>query len=102
MIWAIDPAHGGTLWCGTIPGGLFGSEDRGDSWSLVRSLWEIDERRQWMGAGMDYAGIHSICVDPQDANHLTVGVVTEASGRSSCTTSIGRGRAGTSGIASTG
>tara|TARA_B100001123_G_C15221821_1_gene991562 strand:- start:513 stop:1022 length:510 start_codon:yes stop_codon:yes gene_type:complete len=26
-----------------------------------------------MGAGMDYAGIHSILIDPRDADHVTVG-----------------------------
>jgi hypothetical protein len=74
QIWSIVPAANGILWCGTIPGGLFKSEDCGESWTMVRSLWDLEERRQWMGAGMDYAGIHSICVDPRDPDHLTVGV----------------------------
>ncbi len=73
-VWAIEPAPNGVLWCGTIPGGLFKSEDRGETWTMVRSLWDLDERSQWMGAGMDYAGIHSICVDPRDPDHITVGV----------------------------
>ena len=73
-IWAIEPARNGVVWCGTIPGGLFKSEDGGDSWAMVRSLWDIEERKQWMGGGMDYAGIHSICVDPRDSDHVTVGV----------------------------
>jgi len=67
-------APNGVVWCGTIPGGLFKSEDGGDSWAMVRSLWDIEERKQWMGGGMDYAGIHSICVDPRDSDHVTVGV----------------------------
>ena len=62
------------VWCGTIPGGLFKSEAGGDSWVMVRSLWDLEERKQWMGGGMDYAGIHSICVDPRDSDHVTVGV----------------------------
>ena len=73
-IWSIQPAPDGVVWCGTIPGGLFKSTDKGASWEMVRSLWDLPERRHWMGAGMDYAGIHSICVDPRDANHITVGV----------------------------
>jgi hypothetical protein len=73
-IGSIQAAPDGVLWCGTIPGGLFKSEDQGVSWSFIRSLWDLPERTQWMGAGVDYAGIHSICVDPRDANHITVGV----------------------------
>lgn len=73
-IWSIRSDGKGTLWCGTIPGGLFRSTDKGTSWEMVRSLWDLEERRSWMGAGMDYAGIHSICVDPRDERHITVGV----------------------------
>ena len=73
-IWSIQPTPDGVLWCGTIPGGLFKSQDRGASWTFVRSLWDLPERSHWMGAGVDYAGIHSICVDPRDPDHVTVGV----------------------------
>jgi len=76
MIWSIEPGspdEPGRVWCGTIPGGLFRSDDSGDSWSLVRPLWDLEARKHWMGAGMDYAGIHSILIDPRDADHVTVG-----------------------------
>src|SRR5690606_19944187 len=41
-IWSLE--HGGVdrpgvLWLGTVPGALFRSEDRGDTWSLCESLW---------------------------------------------------------------
>ena len=77
MIWSIEPGspdEPGRVWCGTIPGGLFRSDDSGDSWSLVRALWDLEARKHWMGAGMDYVGIHSILTDPRDADHVTVGV----------------------------
>ena len=64
----------GVLWAGTLPGGLFRSTDRGDSWELVRSLWDIPQRSEWFGGGYDTPGIHSICVDPRDSAHLLVGV----------------------------
>jgi len=76
-IWAMEsagPDRAGTLWCGTIPGGLFRSDDRGDNWQLVESLWSVPERENWFGGGKDYPGIHSVCVDPRDSNCLTVGV----------------------------
>src|SRR5262245_45191043 len=42
QIWSL--VEGGTdrpgrLWAGTIPGALFKSEDRGDSWQLIAALW---------------------------------------------------------------
>jgi hypothetical protein len=64
----------GRLWCGTIPGGLFRSDDGGASWQLQRSLWDRPERQQWFGGGYDFPGIHSICVDPHDARRLTLAI----------------------------
>ncbi len=77
QIWSLeagDPARHGTLWCGTIPGGLFRSADGGESWELVASLWNEPHRKQWFGGGYDYPGIHSVCVDPRDAARVAVGV----------------------------
>ena len=62
------------LWCGTIPGGLFHSRDRGDSWQLVETLWRHEGRRHWTGGGADYPGIHSIMVDPRDSKTVRIGV----------------------------
>ena len=76
LIWALEaggPQEVGVLWAGTIPGGLFRSSDRGQSWSLVRALWEDPRRKQWMGGGFDEPGIHSICVDPRDPRRLAIG-----------------------------
>lgn len=66
----------GWLWCGTIPGALFLSKDYGESWSLNEALWNLPERKDWMGGGFDNAGVASICVDPRDAAHITIGVST--------------------------
>jgi photosystem II stability/assembly factor-like uncharacterized protein len=76
LVWslAVDPLTDGGLWCGTIPGGLFHSNDRGTSWELVQGLWDRPERLQWFGGGYDVPGIHSICVDPRDGRRVTVGV----------------------------
>jgi photosystem II stability/assembly factor-like uncharacterized protein len=70
MIWSLE-AGKNALWAGTIPGGLFKSEDGGASWALVRSLWDDPRRKAWFGGGYDTPGIHSICVD---GDKLTVGV----------------------------
>jgi hypothetical protein len=75
QIWAIEAgAAPGELWCGTIPGGLFRSTDRGTTWALNRPLWDLPDRKKWMGGGADYPGIHSLCLDPRDGRTLRVGV----------------------------
>lgn len=76
-LWAF--AHGGidkpgVLYLGTDPGALFRSEDNGDSWQLVESLWNHPSRGKWFGGGRDNPGIHSIVVDPRNSDHLYIGV----------------------------
>jgi hypothetical protein len=66
----------GWLWCGTIPGALFLSQDHGQSWTLNQALWDLPQRKDWMGGGFDDAGVASICVDPRRSDHLTIGVST--------------------------
>jgi len=77
LIWSLEAGgqdEPGVLWAGTLPGGLFRSADRGDSWQLVQALWDAPQRAQWFGGGYDVPGIHSICVDPRDSGHVVVGV----------------------------
>ncbi|CAB3642551.1 hypothetical protein LMG22037_00419 [Paraburkholderia phenoliruptrix] len=77
QIWSLEtggPNEPGVLWAGTIPGGLFRSDDGGDTWVLNRSLWDRPERREWFGGGYDAPGIHSVMVDPRDSRHVTIGV----------------------------
>jgi hypothetical protein len=78
-IWALvggGPDRPGVLWCGTLPGGLFKSTDHGATWQMVRSLWDHPERRKWMGGGADLPGLHSILVDPQNSEHVSIAVST--------------------------
>ncbi|OFA01612.1 sialidase [Duganella sp. HH101] len=77
QIWSLaagGPDQPGVLWAGTLPGGLFRSNDRGETWQLVEGLWNVPERAQWMGGGYDVPGIHSICVDPRDSRSVLVGI----------------------------
>ena len=74
-IWAAETDANGKLWVGTVPGGLFTSEDGGDTYSLNMGLWDHPHReKHWFGGGMDYAGVHSIVMDPSDVDHIYVGV----------------------------
>ena len=83
LVWSLESGgEDGELWLGTIPGGLFHSTDDGESWSLVRSLWDEPRRKQWMGGGYDFAGIHSIVVDPNDPKHVTIDLDADRSGPS--------------------
>jgi hypothetical protein len=43
---------------------------------MCRSLWDDPRRIQWSGGGADYAGLHSICVDPRNSDHVLVAIST--------------------------
>src|SRR5579875_1504018 len=75
-IWALEPGGvPGRIWAGTMPGGLFRSDDGGESWSLNEGLWHHPDRRQWMGvAGGEQPGISAVLIDPRDPDDIRVGV----------------------------
>jgi hypothetical protein len=73
QIWSLAAAHG-TVWAGTLPGGLFRSADFGQSWQLVHSLWNRAERAEWFGGGYDVPGIHSVCPHPQRRDEVLAGI----------------------------
>lgn len=75
-IWNFTPAgSNGTIWAGTMPGGLFRSDDGGVTWALNETLWRMPERLRWMGvAGGEQPGLSTVLVDPFDPEKLTIGV----------------------------
>lgn len=73
QIWSLAAAHG-TVWAGTLPGGLFRSDDGARSWHLVEPLWNQPGRAEWFGGGYDAPGIHSICPHPTRRGELLVGI----------------------------
>jgi len=76
--WCLVPGaedQPGRLYMGTEPGGLFVSDDGGDSWHLNEPLWSHPSRKEvWFGGGFDEPGIHSILVDPRDSDCISVGI----------------------------
>ena len=73
LVWSLEHDLG-SLWAGTLPGGLFRSRDGGDSWQLVESLWNMPERLEMFGGGYDVPGIHSVCTHPAKPSELLVGL----------------------------
>ena len=77
-VWQIQPGgvdEPDVVWAGTQPSALFRSEDRGESFSLVRSLWDHPHREQW-GAGFGGQAIHTIVPHPKDPQQVTVAMST--------------------------
>ncbi|HTV37975.1 MAG TPA: hypothetical protein VMF12_16215 [Xanthobacteraceae bacterium] len=77
QMWTLEPggrARPDRLWIGAIPAGLFRSDDRGESWQFVSSLWNVPERARWFGGGYDAAGIHSVSPDPRDADRVVIAI----------------------------
>jgi len=84
----------GRIYVGTIPGGLFVSENGGESFELNRGLWDHESRggdlsngegtgkTHWFGtpaaveSGEFAPGIHSIVVDPRNPQRVLVAVST--------------------------
>lgn len=77
-LWVVAPGGADEpqrLYVGTEPGGLFASDDGGETFNLVTSLWQHPSRQeQWFGGGRDDPGIHSILIDPRDSRRLLVGI----------------------------
>jgi hypothetical protein len=73
----LTPCHAnepGVWYAGTSPQGLFRSEDEGVTWEPFSSINDDPQYRVWMGTVQDGTPdgpkMHSIIVDPRDANHL--------------------------------
>jgi len=73
QIWSME-SRNGTIWAGTLPGGLFRSDDGGSSWKLNEALWHKPERAEWFGGGYDVPGIHSIAAHPTRPEEMLVGI----------------------------
>lgn len=75
-IWNFTPGGvDGRIWAGTMPGGLFRSDDMGETWQLADALWLHPARKGWFGvAGGEQPGLSSVLVDPRDPARVTVGV----------------------------
>jgi hypothetical protein len=77
-VWQLQPGGAdepGVVYAGTEPGALFRSEDGGETFELVRGLWEHPTRKSWVPGGGGL-GLHTVLVDPRDSGAVTVAVST--------------------------
>jgi photosystem II stability/assembly factor-like uncharacterized protein len=77
----LTPGHAsepGVWYAGTSPQGLFRSDNAGDIWKPVSGFNDHPMYTQWTGGEQDGtpdgSKLHSILVDPRDANHLYIGL----------------------------
>jgi len=75
----LTPGHAGergTWYAGTSPAGLFRTEDAGDTWQPVVGFNDHPMNSTWIqGPGSPIGSLlHSIRVDPRDAQHVYLGV----------------------------
>jgi photosystem II stability/assembly factor-like uncharacterized protein len=75
----LTPGHAsepGVWYAGSSPHGVFRSEDGGDTWAGVDGFNKHPKRKEWCGGDKDGTPdgpkVHSIIVDPRDANHLYI------------------------------
>jgi serine/threonine protein kinase/photosystem II stability/assembly factor-like uncharacterized protein len=62
-----------SLYCGVDPAALFESHDAGESWSLVRGLFDHPHRPRWV-PGNGGLTLHTILFDPSNATRMYVGI----------------------------
>ena len=75
----LTPGHAsepGVWYAGTSPHGLFRSDDSGDTWAGVDGFNHHPKRKEWCGGDKDGTPdgpkVHSVIVDPRDADHLYI------------------------------
>mgnify|MGYP001222642826 CR=1 FL=1 len=77
-VWQLQPAGPsapGVVYAGTQPGALFRSDDGGETFSLVESLWDHPHREHWEG-GFGGQAVHTVLPDPRSADSVLVAVST--------------------------
>ncbi len=75
-IWQITlgrPEEPNVLYCGVEPAALFESSDAGETWSLVRGLFDHPHRPRWV-PGNGGLALHTILLDPADKQRMHVAI----------------------------
>ncbi len=75
-IWQISlgpPDEPDVLYCGVEPAALFQTGDAGETWSLVRGLFDHPHRPRWM-PGNGGLALHTIVLDPTNGQRMYVAI----------------------------
>jgi serine/threonine protein kinase len=75
-IWQIAlgrPEEPNVLYCGVEPAALFESRDSGQTWTLVRGLFDHPHRPRWV-PGNGGLALHTILLDPADNQRMYVAI----------------------------
>ncbi len=78
QVWQLAPGpddQPDVVYAGTQPSALFRSTDRGETFEMVRSLWDHPHREQWR-AGFGGQAIHTIIPETDNPARLTVAMST--------------------------
>ena len=67
------PNAADTIWAGVEPAALFRSDDRGDTFELVRGLWEHPDRPTWE-PGFGGLALHTVVTHPARPDRILVAV----------------------------
>jgi photosystem II stability/assembly factor-like uncharacterized protein len=62
-----------TVWAGVEPAALFRSDDRGDTFELVRGLWDHPDRETWE-PGFGGLALHTVITHPARPDRIIVAV----------------------------
>jgi photosystem II stability/assembly factor-like uncharacterized protein len=78
QVWQLQPGptdRPGEVWAGVEPAALFRSEDAGETFSLVRGLWDHPHRPTWT-PGFGGMCLHTVLPHPDDADRVLVAMST--------------------------
>ena len=75
-VWQLVPGvEDGVVWAGTEPGAIFRSADGGESFELVRGLWDHPHRTEW-NEGFGGQAFHTILPHPTDGKRVLAAIST--------------------------
>lgn len=75
-VWQLVPGvTDDMVWAGTEPGAIFRSTDRGETFELVRGLWDHPHRPEW-NEGFGGQAFHTILPHPTDGDRVLAAIST--------------------------
>jgi hypothetical protein len=75
-VWQLQPGvEDGVVWAGTEPGAVFKSTDNGETFELVRGLWDHPHRPEW-NEGFGGQAFHTVLPHPSDGQSVLAALST--------------------------